>query len=499
MYNKLQVRPTTAGTRVQSANREADRQPCSRQGAVEGPCSRLRSSRPLMILTGDMLNHISMQQRYNKTTMDKQGKQINDLQANLQNKRKVIDKQAQQVEKQAQQIEDLNAELQRQREIAKNLEDALATQQTAQEALQAQVLILANQAQSSTIPTKPVQNKAKSDDSRIHRLYSEIVAGAQDSVDSAISHDVQAEPTTQDTQTSAPTSTETDGNTSAPTPTQKDMNATAQVRIFADSLWNDVDPKKMYKHKSVNIIKTTTLPKAADKIETTQDTGTELVIIHVGSNDLDNTKARPDSKDICVEQTFKVIDSAKRSFPNARITMSQVLPRGMNMNSHLNRNIASYNDVIERACVQDEKLTYVRHRLLSEDRSMYKADAIHIKPDTGVRLMVADVKRTLRHQQLATTRNQDRNPIPQHRNSSGKLPTSTSAQQTQPERRHPPSLRWNPSRKPEQRPLPTWNQAPPPPPQWIRQSGPPGTRAHQQDKRQTVETLINMLTDFLRH
>ncbi|XP_035688722.1 uncharacterized protein LOC118424284 [Branchiostoma floridae] len=186
------------------------------------------------------------------------------------------------------------------------------------------------------------------------------------------------------------------------------------------------------------------------------------------------------------------------------------------MNSKLNRNIASYNDAIERSCLADNDLIYIRHRLLSEDRSLYKPDGIHIKPDTGVRLLVADVKRTLRHQREAhavnRTDRQDRNPTSQHRNP-GRNGASVSYR-TQSDRHQPLGPRQEPPRKPVQpdrRPSPgplrmpqrnppllfPWNQVPPSPPQWNHKTGP--SFAETGDKRQTVETLMNMLADFLRH
>eukprot|EP00058_Branchiostoma_floridae_P021768 XP_002607258.1 hypothetical protein BRAFLDRAFT_88206 [Branchiostoma floridae] len=309
----------------------------------------------------DDINELKTLVFSNKVTMDKQGKLIASLQANLQNRKVVIDKQSRQ-------IENLGSELQRQREITKNLTDTLASQKADHDALQAQVLILTNRAQTSNTQTRPVDNKAQKDDSRmtnkaqpsdiqttlvenkaqkdesrINRLYSEIVTGgrAQNPITDAAPNTKSSAPAP------GPAPAQTDGNTTASTPTENDQGVTTQVRIFADSLWNNVDPEKIYKHKRASISKTTTLPRAAERIIASPDPNTELVIIHVASNDLDNTKNRPDSVATCVEQTHKVIESTRECFPNAKIGMSQVLPRGTNMNSKLNRNIASYNDAIE--------------------------------------------------------------------------------------------------------------------------------------------------------
>ncbi|KAI8491959.1 hypothetical protein Bbelb_303320 [Branchiostoma belcheri] len=75
----------------------------------------------------------------------------------------------------------------------------------------------------------------------------------------------------------------------------------------------------------------------------------------------------------------------------------------MHMESTLNKNIAMCNDNVEKLCLEDDRLFYIRHRLLSQERSLYKPDRIHITPDAGVSLLVADVKRTLRHHQQSVT------------------------------------------------------------------------------------------------
>eukprot|EP00058_Branchiostoma_floridae_P011403 XP_002596891.1 hypothetical protein BRAFLDRAFT_76400 [Branchiostoma floridae] len=209
----------------------------------------------------DDINELKTLVFSNKVTMDKQGKLIASLQANLQNRKVVIDKQSRQ-------IENLGSELQRQREITKNLTDTLASQKADHDALQAQVLILTNRAQTSNtptrpvdnkaqkddsrmtnkaqpsdIPTRPVENKAQKDESRINRLYSEIVTGgrAQNPITDAAPNTKSSAPAP----APAPAPAQTDGNTTASTPTENDQGVTTQVRIFADSLWNDVDPEKM--------------------------------------------------------------------------------------------------------------------------------------------------------------------------------------------------------------------------------------------------------------
>ncbi|XP_035675450.1 uncharacterized protein LOC118415177 [Branchiostoma floridae] len=449
----------------------------------------------------DDLNNLKSLVFSNKVTMDNQQKCINDLTANVQNRKK-------EVEKQARQIQDLNTELERQREISKDLAKTISSQKADQEALQAQLTLLLNQPQPQSVSSTAsrVCSNSQQDDSRIQRLYAEVVSGLEHPNSSPATQipkpsDSEA-PTTTNTQPRAPTTAisqppvTTDTQPPATPPTRERVvpdkqtpvtpaaqtSGNVKVRVLADSLWNDVDPTIMFKDRTATITKSTTLRKASENALMLPDNNTELVIIHVGSNDMDNTKDRNDSVNICVEQTTKLIDRAKTSYPNAKIAMSQVLPRGSNTQSTLNKNIATYNNAIEQSCLEDNKLIYIRHRLLSQDRSLYKRDGIHLTPDAGgVKLMVADVKRTLRHRQEAMD----------------------SRQRTKQAR----GPQWMPSTqpypRPGQHPPPLWNTPRNPPQMYPRNPARAPSRQgtdwnNTRDKQQTVEKLLHMLTDFLK-
>ncbi|CAH1240884.1 Hypp6157 [Branchiostoma lanceolatum] len=410
--------------------------------------------------------------------MDKQGKQVADLQVNVQNKTKKI-------EKQAKQIEDLKNELKHQREFSKDLSDRLSTKcacvaQRDERRLQrlyseivgnhdnpgnigTQISAAPGGTQPSPATTFPGSHVSTAPgtqgpaapgaqapaapgikapavpDTRVPaaprtQAPTALLTQVPDDISTqaptaprpqtpAATHTFSTHPPTVPPAKSAatqapaaprapspvapgtgptPTSATTQTRTIPVTRTRAISNTKTQVRIFSDSLWNDVDPTRMFIHKSASITKSSTLQKAKENATTFPDDSTELVIIHVGSNDMDNTKHQPDSVNICVEQTLKLIDCAKASYPTAKIAMSQVLPRGKNMLSNLNRNIAMYNNTIEKSCLEDSSLIYIRHRLLSEDRSLYKNDGIHLRPDAGIRLMVADAKRTMRHHRDST-------------------------------------------------------------------------------------------------
>ncbi|CAH1242683.1 Hypp6949 [Branchiostoma lanceolatum] len=457
----------------------------------------------------DEVNELKSVVFSNKVTMDNQAKCIDDLKANLQNRKK-------EVEKQARQIQDLTTELQHQRDISERLE-----------ALQAQVTLLSNQSANTT--TSPVHGNPRQDVSRIDRLYAEVVSGQEcfppamklpaslgleasvtaHTLPTTTPGDSTHPPTVPPTHATAgpdkkspatqvpaaprtpapvapgtgrtPASTTAQTRTTPANRTRTTSDTRTQVRILSDSLWNDVDHTRMFMHKSASITKSSTLQKAKENATMFPDDNTELVIIHVGSNDMDNTKNQPDSVNMCVEQTYKLIECAKTSYPTAKIAMSQVLPRGKNMLSNLNKNIAAYNSTIEKSCLEDNKLIYIRHRLLSEDRSLYKHDGIHLRPDAGVKLLVADVKRTLRHHQDSTR---------QHREAARGPNTQFHMQPSQ----HPPPFWKTPQNPPQMYPRDTARPLSRQENNWSRQ--PEWTST--QDKRRTVEQLVHMLTDFLK-
>ncbi|KAI8516225.1 hypothetical protein Bbelb_048060 [Branchiostoma belcheri] len=177
------------------------------------------------------------------------------------------------------------------------------------------------------------------------------------------------------------------------TPTKE---GSKEVRVYADSIWNAVNVARMFPNLSTHKEKTTTILSATKKLETVNDPGTSYAILHVGSNDLDNTRRDDSSVQDCLQKTEELVTLAKTSFPNATIILSQVLPRGHNPDSTLNVNIKNYNQSVLRKYKDDEKILYIRHKKLSTSRHLYKRDGIHLDDISGTSLLVADVKRTIR-------------------------------------------------------------------------------------------------------
>eukprot|EP00058_Branchiostoma_floridae_P012296 XP_002597784.1 hypothetical protein BRAFLDRAFT_121657 [Branchiostoma floridae] len=313
------------------------------------------------------------------------------------------------VAEQAQHIEELKSELQRQRDIAAGLTETLASQRADHEALQAQVVLLTNQAQSDGTLTRHRCSDSQTVNSRIQRLYSEIVTGAENSTDT------QKPPGTTVTRTLENPAPQAPMNPATQTPTNPATRAPASPAT-----------------------QTPANPTSNPAIRAPVNPPTQT----------EGNRAK------------------SASIQNARV---------------------------EKTCLKDKKLIYVRHRLLSEDRTLYKPDGIHIRPDTGVRLMVADVKRTLRHHEETTASRQRWNPDRQHTRparetmsmrSSGQYTTTPHSQLGLfPGAPREPPFSWNSA--PAPRPPPQWNN-------WNRQAGPMWAEPETQDKRQPRGTRCHM-------
>ncbi|CAH1242953.1 Hypp7012 [Branchiostoma lanceolatum] len=171
-------------------------------------------------------------------------------------------------------------------------------------------------------------------------------------------------------------------------------NESHEVRIFADSIFRDVDVKRVFNGKSTKMHRNSTLTTAINCMKHIKDSTTKLVILHIGSNDLDNTKQRNDSVSETLSNTGRLLDATKASFPNAQVAISHVLQRGANYNSTLNVNIKNYNQKVLNNS-RDGSFTYIKHRKLNQDRSLYHPDQIHLDHRSGTKLLVSDVKRTL--------------------------------------------------------------------------------------------------------
>jgi len=168
-----------------------------------------------------------------------------------------------------------------------------------------------------------------------------------------------------------------------------------EIRIFADSIFRDVDADRAFNGRSAKIHRCSTVQAAMNTMKTTQDSTTKTVIIHLGSNDLDNTKQHSDSVSETLNNTHNLLAATKTSFPNADISVSQVLQRGSNPSSSLNQNIKSYNQEMLKSSKKGT-FTYIKHKKLTQDRSLYLGDQIHLNHRSGTKLLVADLKHSLK-------------------------------------------------------------------------------------------------------
>ncbi|KAI8517526.1 hypothetical protein Bbelb_035430 [Branchiostoma belcheri] len=88
-----------------------------------------------------------------------------------------------------------------------------------------------------------------------------------------------------------------------------DTANSAETTIFADSIFRDVDLRRAFQESSAKMHRHSTIKVAIDNMKNIKDSTTKTVIIHLGTNDLNNSKQRIDS----VNETFKNTNSLQAS------------------------------------------------------------------------------------------------------------------------------------------------------------------------------------------
>ncbi|CAH1240909.1 Hypp6190 [Branchiostoma lanceolatum] len=174
----------------------------------------------------------------------------------------------------------------------------------------------------------------------------------------------------------------------------RDTTNSAEIRIFADSIFRDVDLGRAFNGRSTKMHRNSTIKAAVENMTNIKDSKTKTVIIHLGSNDLDNSKQCRDSVSETLKKTNNLLAKTKESFPNAEVSISQVLQRGFNQTSTLNQNIKTYNQEMLKLAKKGT-FNYIKHKKLTQDRTLYLADQIHLDHRSGTKLLVSDVKHSL--------------------------------------------------------------------------------------------------------
>ena len=141
-------------------------------------------------------------------------------------------------------------------------------------------------------------------------------------------------------------------------------------------------------------ITTTKLSASVDNTELRQDI--HNVVFHVGTNDLNIQKA---ANRVLVDNFSKLIDSARRTFPRAKIGITGLLPRkGIPLKTvlTLNKSLESMCNKRNVSLIGDQSMFFAS--IDSFPRHLFTSDKVHLN-EKGVGVLMASVKRHLAPEQ----------------------------------------------------------------------------------------------------
>lgn len=161
------------------------------------------------------------------------------------------------------------------------------------------------------------------------------------------------------------------------------------VLIVGSSIIKDVNEKKMYKQKKVKVtvLNDKTVSGAIKYIKTC-NVKAKNVVFQIGSNDIENKTV-----DNVIEEIEYLVQTTKRSFPDATITFGEILPRFYSdryLAKCYNENRHVFNVQLYELC-KFYNFHFVNYDFIDPK---YFYDGIHIK-GYGIAILVTSIKRVL--------------------------------------------------------------------------------------------------------
>jgi wyosine [tRNA(Phe)-imidazoG37] synthetase (radical SAM superfamily) len=105
-------------------------------------------------------------------------------------------------------------------------------------------------------------------------------------------------------------------------------------------------------------------------------------ILHCGTNDLEKTQ----SNDELINQTMDIVENIEKSYPQSRIILSTLLPRG----DDLDKRVTTINKELENILSAKKNVKIVMHENL--EKSKHLKDKKHLN-EKGVKLFAQSLKR----------------------------------------------------------------------------------------------------------
>ncbi|CAB3990526.1 Hypothetical predicted protein [Paramuricea clavata] len=169
-------------------------------------------------------------------------------------------------------------------------------------------------------------------------------------------------------------------NTSAQPETKTDHQKSidAETIIICDSNGRYLKPKELCPDSTTKYIRSPTLSQARQKIESFNFSNPQNLIIHCGTNDIEQP-----GKNTTTE-TLEIVDLVKQKHPNGRILVSSLLSR----KDELNNKVPTINEELKTRLSSKTKTTYIQHTNIS---SADLHDKKHLN-ERGVKKFAKNIK-----------------------------------------------------------------------------------------------------------
>ena len=169
-------------------------------------------------------------------------------------------------------------------------------------------------------------------------------------------------------------------NTSAQPETKTDHQKSidAETIIICDSNSRYLKPKELCPDSTTKYIRSPTLSQARQKIESFNFTNPKNLIIHCGTNDIEQPGKNT------ITETLEIVDLVKQKHPNCKILVSSLLSR----KDELNNKVPTINEELKTRLSSKTKTTYIQHTNIS---SADLHDKKHLN-ERGVKKFAKNIK-----------------------------------------------------------------------------------------------------------
>jgi hypothetical protein len=165
-------------------------------------------------------------------------------------------------------------------------------------------------------------------------------------------------------------------NQPSPTNIDKEVKHTndAETIILCDSNGRYINPSLLCPQTKTSYLRCATLSQTKSNIEKTTFSSPKTFMIHCGTNDLEKTQ----SNEELINQTMEIVENIEKSYPQSRIILSTLLPRG----DDLDKRVATVNKELENTFSAKKNVKMVVHENI--EKSKHLKDKKHLN-EKGVK------------------------------------------------------------------------------------------------------------------